>query len=247
MDVDDVCDFRALLRKLQPSILLNAIGHFPSITGSGLEDFYVRNTTNVLEAVRAEQPSCRVVLLGSAAEYGNSPEAGSSETDAPRPLSDYGRAKCRQFAVACRFAANGLDAITARLFNLIGPGQSNRLFASALLERIRRGEPSPRVPSANHVRDWIDVRDAARALVTLAESPRPPAVANVCTGKGQTVEFVTGIIGRLTGAEIKTEPEATSPGMLWRSVGNPERMFNLGWRPQHNLADSLADQWQLLL
>ena len=91
------------------------------------------------------------------------------------------------------------------------------------------------------------MRDVARALVTLAESPNPPAVANICAGKGRTVEFVAGIIGRVTGAEIKTEPGDTSPNVLWRSVGNPRRMFHLGWRPQHNLAESLADQWQLLL
>ena len=247
IDIFDSDNFRALLRKLQPSILLNAIGHSPTAASSELKVFYIQSAEIILEAVKAEQPACRVVLLGSAAEYGNSPEAGSSETDAPRPLSDYGRAKCEQFEISRRFAAKGLDVITARLFNPVGPSQSSHFFAGALLERIRQGEHSPRVYSANHVRDWIDVRDVARALVTLAESPKPPAVANVCTGKGRTVEFVASLIGRLTGAEIKAEPGEISPNVLWRSIGNPERMFNLGWQPQHNLAESLADQWRLLL
>jgi GDP-4-dehydro-6-deoxy-D-mannose reductase len=242
IDVDDIHSLRALLREMQPSILLNAIGHSPTVANSELTDFYARNTTNVLEAVQAERPSCRVVLLGSAAEYGNSTRA--SETDAQHPLSDYGRAKCGQFEVAGRFAANGLDVITARLFNPIGPGQRRHLFVEALLERIRRGERSPLVHSGNHVRDWIDVRDAARGLVTVAESPKPPTVANICTGDGQTVEFVAGIIAQVTGVETRVKSEVTSPDVLWHSVGNPQRILNLGWRPQYSLSESVAAQWR---
>ena len=243
-DVFDVHNLRALLRKLQPSIVLNAIGHHPATANSGLQAFYVRSTTIILEAVQAEQPSCRVVLLGSAAEYGNSTHASSSEADAPHPLSDYGRAKCGQFDVACRFAANGLDVITARLFNPVGHGQGSHQFVGALLERIRQGERPVRVHSGNHVRDWIDMRDAARALVTLAESPKPPPVANICTGKGHTMGFVAGAVGRLAGVEVDVKSGETSPNVLWHSVGNPGRMFDLGWHPQHGLAESLADLWR---
>jgi NDP-hexose 4-ketoreductase len=245
IDVFDATQLRALLRKLQPSILLNAIGHHPAAAHSELRDFYVRSTAIILEAVQVEQPSCRVVLLGSAAEYGNSSvAAGSCETDSRHPLSDYGRAKCGQFDVACRFAANGLDVISARLFNPIGHGQGSHRFVGALLNRIRRGERPVQVHSGNHVRDWIDVRDVARALVTLAESPEPPVAVNVCTGKGHTVGFVANAVGRLAGVEVEVKPGGTSPAVLWHSVGNPGRMFNLGWRPQHGLAESLADLWR---
>jgi len=245
VDVFDVHHFRALLRKLRPSILLNAIGHSPAIANSELRDFYVRSTTMVLDAVQAEQPSCRVVLLGSAAEYGNSTDAaGSSETSARLPLSDYGRAKCEQFDVACRFAATGLNVVTARLFNPIGFGQDNRRFVGALLKQIHHGERPVRVHSGNHIRDWIDVRDVARALVALAELPAAPSVVNICTGKGHTVEHVASIIGRLAGVKVDVQSCGTSPDVLWHSIGNPVRMFNLGCRPRHSLAESLAELWQ---
>lgn len=248
IDVFNANHLRALLRKLQPAIVLNAIGHHPATASSELRDFYVRSTTTILEAVQTEQPSCRVILLGSAAEYGNSTDAaGACETSPRHPLSDYGRAKCGQFDVVCRFAANGLAVTTARLFNPIGPGQGGHQFVGALLERIRRGEQPAQVRCGNYVRDWIDVRDAARALIMLAESPKPPSVVNICTGKGHTRGFVAGAVGRLTGVEIEVKPGETSPGVLWHSVGNPGRMVGLGWQPQHGLAESLADQWQSVL
>ena len=247
VDVFDSHGLRTLLRKLQPTILLNAVGHSPAVAGSGLQEFYGRSTETILAAVQAESPACRVVLLGSAAEYGNSPEAGSAETDIPHPLSDYGRAKCRQFDAARAFAANGLDIITARLFNPLGPGQGRQQFVGALWERIRRGERPVRVRSGNHIRDWMDVRDAADALVRLAESPAPPAVVNICTGQGHTVEFVARAVSRLAGVEVEAEPGETSPDVLWRSIGNPGRIFSLGWQPQYSLDECLAGLWPSVL
>lgn len=244
VDVHDVPNLRSVLRALQPSVLLNAIGHPPGATGSSLRDFYVRSVTNILDAVQAEQPACRVVLLGSAAEYGNSPAAGSAETDALCPVTDYGRAKCEQFALADRFADRGLDVVTARLFNAIGPGQGNRQFVGALCERIRRGESPLRVGCANHVRDWIDVRDVARALTLLAGAVNPPRVVNVCSGTGRTVEEIASLVGRLANISIATRSAAVTPGMLWRSVGQSARLRSLDWQPRYRLTDTLADQWR---
>ena len=243
LDIFDAEGVRSMLRKWQPTIFLNAVGHPPTLPSADLCHFYNRSTEIVLEAVQKEQPSCRVVLLGSAAEYGNSPDHGSSETDKLIPLSDYGRAKVAQFETACRFAQDGLDVITARLFNPIGPGQRSHLFAAALFQRIRLGEHPVRIHSGNHTRDWTDVRDVARALVVLAESPRPPDVVNICTGKGRTVEFVANLIGHLTGATMQIEPGNKSAGELRNSVGNPSRLFAPGWRPQCSLVQSLTDQW----
>jgi nucleoside-diphosphate-sugar epimerase len=239
--------FRALLRNLRPSILLNAIGHSPDTENSVLRDFYVCTTRIILEAVQSELPSCRLILLGSAAEYGNSPEAGSVETDALNPLSDYGRAKCEQFELASRFAASGLDVITARLFNPIGHGQGAHLFLGALCEQLRRGQRPIRVHNGNHVRDWIDIRDVSRAVVMLGESPNPPPLVNICTGKSHTVSHVANILSGLANVEIKVEPGQMSADVLWHSVGKPQRIFKIGWQPRYHLSESLTGQWHQLL
>jgi GDP-4-dehydro-6-deoxy-D-mannose reductase len=247
VDVFDAPSLRMLLREWQPSILLNAIGHDPT-ADLDLTDFYFRSSALLLEAVQAEAPSCRVLLLGSAAEYGNSGAAnGSREIDPQNPLSDYGRAKCEQFTVASRFAASGLAVTTARLFNPIGSGQGRHQFVGALLERIRNGQKSLSVRHGNCVRDWIDVRDVARALVILGESSTLFPAVNICSGKGHTVEFIARIVAQLMKVEVECESETSTPDLLWRSVGDPERIFGLGWRPEHSLAETLADQCRFAL
>ncbi len=243
LDALDAESVRIMLRRWQPDVLLNAVGHDPA-TLSDPGEFYADSATTVLEAVLAERPSCRVVLLGSAAEYGNAPDGSRSrESDPLVPLTPYGRAKREQFEVSCRFAAKGLAVTTGRVFNTIGAGQGSHLLVGALLERSRRGESPLRVICANHVRDWIDVRDVATALVALAEAAHPPRVANICTGAGHTVASIATQVARLVGVDVVLEPAEVSPTVLGRSVGDPSRVLGLGWRPRRTLAGSLRDQW----
>ena len=235
---------RGVLQDVRPTVLLNAIGHAPGAAEDGLHDTYVRGTDALLGLVRNECPCCRVLLLGSAAEYGNAPECrGSKESDDLHPLSAYGRAKCAQFEVANRYRTDGMAVTTARLFNVIGPGQGRHLFVGALLERIRAGESPLRVMAANHIRDWIDVRDATRALLVLADAAHPPAVANVATGLGFTVGHVAGLVAELAGVPVCLQDDAIVPTVPWRSQGDPECLANLGWRSSHTLTASLHDQW----
>jgi len=244
VDAFDADGLHRLLRDWPPDVLLNAMGHPAGVAAASLEDFYGRSTARLLTAVQAEAPACRVLLLGSAAEYGNSPAGtGSTENDHPRPLSDYGRAKCVQSSVAARFVAGGLSVVTARLFNPLGPGQGTRQLAGALCDRIQRGERPLRVAGGRHVRDWIDIRDTARALVLLGEVTAPSATVNVCTGQGHTVAWLATELGRRAGVPVVIEPGEVSPDVLWHSLGHPGRLQALGWRPRHSLPESLATLW----
>ncbi|HMD53829.1 MAG TPA: NAD-dependent epimerase/dehydratase family protein [Phycisphaerae bacterium] len=247
IDVHNLDALRGLFRELQPAVLISAVGHPPSVSESAIREFYRQSTLNVLDALRGQTSKCRVILLGSAAEYGNSPESGSREEDNLRPLSEYGRAKAEQFDMACRFTADGLDIMTARLFNPLGPGQDDRHFAGALMKRIHSGENPLRVDHANHLRDWIDIRDVANALVTLAVAADSPRVINICTGKSQTVGTLAAKVASVTGVQIQMRPAEISAGDLWRSVGNSERMHQLGFQPRYTLQQSLLDQWRSLV
>jgi nucleoside-diphosphate-sugar epimerase len=244
LSLTDEAGVRSMLRRVKPSVVLNAVGHEPALPESALREFYVRTTTNLLVAIQAERPACRVLLLGSAAEYGNAPDAtGSRETDALQPLTEYGRAKCEQFEVASRFAATGMEVITLRVFNVIGPGQGGRHLAGALIGRIRNGENPLVVRCGNYVRDWIDVRDVARALALVAESGSGELVVNVCTGRGRTVESLARGLERIAAVPVTAVPGPIGADQLWHSVGNPERLARLGWQPEIDFNQSLADQW----
>jgi nucleoside-diphosphate-sugar epimerase len=200
---------------------------------------------NLLAAVAESRRACRVLLVGTAAEYGNTAAGAGADEDSPLlPLSAYGRIKALASEGALQARARGLDLAVARVFNTIGPGQGAHLLAGAMLARLRQGEQPLRVRDANFVRDWTDVRDVARALVLVAETAAAPPVVNVCTGTGRRVGEVAQRLAGLAGAAVElaeTEPSAALP---WHSVGVPHRLSALGFAPAIPFARGLADQWR---
>src|SRR5207302_3171258 len=112
------------------------------------------------------------------------------------PVSMFGATKLSQTNLAMAAAAAWeLRVTTLRPFNLLGPGLPAHYFAGAfarrlLEERARRpsdevGVAEVTVSNANATRDFVDVRDAAAAIIAAAEHP-PAAgrgvIYNVATG-----------------------------------------------------------------
>jgi nucleoside-diphosphate-sugar epimerase len=244
-DLADRAALDKVLRSFRPTVVAHAVGHRPGASEAELRQLYVAGTETLLEVVAEAAPDCRMLLLGSAAEYGNAPPGGrSTEEDPPRPLSAYGRQKAEQSALGLAARERGFDLVVSRVFNLTGPGQGPKLLAGALLERLGRGENPLAVQAANHVRDWLDVRDAAEGLVALGAAPAPPPVVNVCSGLERTVAELAGELCRLAGAALEAISGPDSAEVLWRSVGGDHRLRELGWRPRVPFEQSLLDQWR---
>jgi NDP-hexose 4-ketoreductase len=245
LDLADRDELRRLLLEVQPRFIVNAASHPPGAAVEQMRRIHLDGSANLLAAVEETGSACRVLLLGSAAEYGNAAAGTRLGEAAPlRPLSDYGRIKAAAGERALARRERGVDLVVARVFNLIGPGQGARLLAGALLAKLARGEQPLGVDDANFVRDWVDVRDVARALVLLAEAAVAPPVVNVCTGTGRRVATLARRLAALAGAAVTPRATPTGPTVLWRSVGAPQRLRALGWQPEVPFARSLVDQWR---
>jgi GDP-4-dehydro-6-deoxy-D-mannose reductase len=244
LDLLDRPALKRVLRQVRPRRIVNAAGHPPGASDEEMRRIHLEGSRNLLAAQEESGLACRTILLGSAAEYGNSPEnVGSGEDDPPHPLSAYGRIKARQSEAGLDARSRGADVVIARVFNTTGPGQGKHLLAGALLDRLARGERPLRVEQSNFVRDWLDIRDTARALVRIGEAVATPAVVNVCTGEGRPVEELARALAKLAGGRVEPMPAAISAEVLWRSVGRPDRLWSLGWRPEVPFERSLRDQW----
>jgi GDP-4-dehydro-6-deoxy-D-mannose reductase len=213
-----------------------------------LLDVQVAGTARLLDAVHASGRAARVVTVGSAAEYG-SVQAGElpvDETVPLRPVSLYGVTKVAQTLVALR---PGVDAIVARLFNISGPGEPRSLvsgaFASQIAELERDGRGGPiAVGDLTPERDFVDVRDAAGALVALAERGVPGEMYNVCSGVptsiGEVLELLTG--QATVSVEPRFDPARAARTDVPRMVGSAAKLARAtGWAPRISLERTLAD------
>src|SRR5258708_4596382 len=144
-DLTDREALRALVRRVRPRLVYHLAGSF----SNQYETDYAVNALSarhLLDALRDETLDTRVVFIGSAAEYGVIlPDENPVVEDRPlRPVSVYGLTKAFQTQIAGMYAhQHGSNVVVARVFNVLAPGLSERLFVGRveqLIARYRRGE-----------------------------------------------------------------------------------------------------------
>jgi nucleoside-diphosphate-sugar epimerase len=127
----------------------------------------------------------RFVGLGTCAEYDVSEGILRIET-ALRPDSLYAACKASAFQVLSKLLpGQGVSFSWCRLFYLYGDGEDKRRLVPYIRKQLQAGEPA-QLTSGNQVRDFIEVRKAARLIVELAMGDVQGA-ANICTGVPTTV------------------------------------------------------------
>ena len=89
--------------------------------------------------------------------------------------------------------------------------------------------------------DLVDVYDAVKALHLLEEKGDVGKAYNLCTGKGVSLQEILSRMIKIAKSNIKiqVEPSKLRRGENEKIVGNPDRLFDLGWRPAHSLDETL--------
>lgn len=234
----------AELRALGPGLLVNCTGATGG-TAADLIRLNVLTTVGLLEAIARSGSQARLVHLGSAAEYGpgaiGQPVA---ETACPRPMSPYGIAKLAATQLVAASAAAGRDAVVLRVFNALGPAMPPGTLPSAALRRLADAVASsaPRIEMGplDAVRDFVDVRDIAAAVLAACRAPRLEApIVNVGSGTGHSArELVVALAQRVGFVGEIGEASAGSPrssDVPWQVADVALAGRLLGWRAVHDL------------
>jgi len=193
-------------------------------TGSAAPDYLTNESSNrrsftaSLELVRvlAERECQHLVVPGSCAEYAESDHM--LREDSPlRADSPYADCKIRFHQALLKF---GIPFAWARFFNVVGPGESpGRLMPSVVRSLLNRTE-MPLSPGAQ-IRDFIDVDDAARALLSLSET-RQVGVFNICRGEPVALRDFLLLLAEV----VHADPALLKFGL--RSYGLVDPLFVVG-------------------
>jgi nucleoside-diphosphate-sugar epimerase len=130
---------------------------------------------------------CRVVGVGTCAEYDLAAAKGPVSVDTPlAPKSPYAAAKAAAFLGLSQWLpAQRVAFAWCRLFYLYGEGEDTRRLVPYLREKLAAGEVAE-LTSGNQVRDFLDVRDAGRMIADVALGTVLGPV-NICSGVPTTV------------------------------------------------------------
>jgi GDP-4-dehydro-6-deoxy-D-mannose reductase len=201
----------------------------------------------ILGAALRHAPRARLMLIGSADQYGSSPPgAAPLDESAPlRPRSPYARTKAAADLLGAGYARRGLDVVRVRAFNHTGPGQSDAFVVSSFARQAAeiacgRRAPELRVGNLDSVRDFLDVDDVVDAYARLLDPGVPPGAYNVASGAGVRIGDLLDQLLACAGIapRIEVDPERMRP--LDVSVGNSDRLrAATGWAPGIPLARSL--------
>lgn len=246
---------------LRPDVVYHLAGRTTGTTPDRLREVNVRGFMLLCDAVRrwAERRGnpVRLFTVGSAAELGATGVARLPvREDAPcEPETSYGQTKLEvtQRALA-EPVAGPLQIVAARTFNLVGPGMGPHLslgrFARQIAEFRSGLTTGIHCGNLNGRRDFVDVRDAARAYVEICRHGRPGQLYNVCSGQsfriGDLLERMVAASG--LHAPIVTEADARRAGDVADVYGDPTKtLIDIGWRATTSIDVSLRDMLDWVL
>lgn len=207
-DVRDERSLASLLATFRPEVVIHVAAalrddHWHHLLKSNVE----AAASLVSAAATTGDPPARIVLVSSGSVYGTPRSLPVSETAATDPRDVYAASKRagEELATALAFELK-VPLTIGRVFNLLGPGLQDRHLPASLagqLAAISLGAapPSLRLGPLHTSRDYIDVRDAAAALVAIAERGDANAVYNVASGTETPVSRILELLLATAGLE----------------------------------------------
>ena len=212
----------------------------------------IRVQLNVLEGVVQVKPDCRVLVVGSAEEYGlvAADELPIDEDTPFRPLSAYATSKIVQDLLGLQYyLTHHLYVVRVRPFNHIGPRQRSGFVTPDLARQIAAAElklqpPVIEVGNLAARRDFSDVRDVIRAYVLAITQGEAGQVYNVGSGRSHSIQEVLDSLLALsrTPLEIRQDPQRMRPSDVPDMVCDASRLRRrTGWQPAIPFEQSLHD------
>jgi UDP-glucose 4-epimerase len=194
----------------------------------------------------------RVVLASSGGVVYGDPEVVPTPETAPNlPISPYGVSKlASEHYMRVMGALGSFEGVALRYSNVYGPRQDPKSEAgvvSIFVSRVLGGQPITIFGDGEQTRDYVFVRDVARASVLAAarsdvsRGPRLDVPAfNIATGTETTVNELARHVMQALGREVPVEYAPARAGELMRSCLDIGKAgTGLGWRPEVKFDEGL--------
>jgi GDP-4-dehydro-6-deoxy-D-mannose reductase len=256
VDLTDASAVQRLFKEIQPDQVYHLAAQ--SFVPASYENPWatlqnnIHAQLNVLHTIAESSLTSRVLVVGSAEEYGPaSPDAIPINEQRPlRPTSPYSVSKVTQDMLGLQyFLSHNVAAIRVRPFNHTGPGQSPQFvvpaFASQIAE-IETGRKPPVILVGNLEarRDISDVRDVVQAYEMLLSSGTPGEVYNIGRGVAHSIQEILDTLLRLSSQKI----EVQSDPLRYRPIDSPLVVCDsskvraaTGWTPRYSIEKTIAD------
>jgi UDP-glucose 4-epimerase len=212
--------------------------------------------TTELIAIAKRNGVKKFIFSSTAAVYGSPDSMDPCKEDGPKaPISPYGDSKYQaESAVSAFINTPGNHGTSLRFFNVVGAAAPELLDNSVenlvpiVLGKLNKGE-APTIfgtdyptPDGTCIRDYVDVRDIARAHLAAADATtKLPETMNIGTGRGASVREIIKLVLDATKKSdtkvIEVERRAGDPAFLCADVSLAKSA--MGFESKYSLEESV--------
>lgn len=205
----------------------------------------VTGTLNLLESAKRHEVS-KFVYSSSAAIFGEVEYTPLDESHPVEPDSPYGVTKLAgEKHCLCYSRLHDIDVVCLRYFNVYGINQRYDEYGNVIpiwTKRLLDREPLIIYGDGEQTRDFIDVRDVARANLLAYESPEANGPINIGTGEATKIKNLAQIFVDIADRDVEVRYEPPRKGEVRHSVADVSKAENqLGFEPEISLNDGVED------
>ena len=236
-----------IIDKHDPDAVLNLAGKSYH-TASDNADIYESNVLvqlNLNKAVEELGLQPKIVFCSSSSVYESSIDP-VDERAACVPMNVYAKSKYIQERVSLSYHPDQ-QVVIARLFNVIGPGQSKDYFIPAVIGRMidykNEKTAAVKLKTLNATRDFIFIDDVCSAISTLIDGGHGGEIYNVCCGRGVPLDEILELLKKMLGLSelaLEVQEDHVEEGINYQA-GSNRKMLDLGWSPSYDIERSLKE------
>lgn len=240
-------DVESVLKAFQPDAIIHCAGKIREPKTATEKQVLMQDnftaTSRLLDAAANLETKPVVVLVSTAAIYApmNLAQKTIYENHPMLPSGHYGLSKAAATMLAnIHISRKTLPIRIAVPFNVIGKGQAPTMVPLAFINQLTENPDAITTGDLRAVRDFIDVRDVAAALIALTGDV-PDGAYNIGRGEGVSL----GDLLKMVCENQHISPavnENKSSGEILISVANIDKIRSkTGWFPRYSLETTLRD------
>lgn len=253
VDIRDTGAVQSVVREFDPAVIVHlAAIHFIPLCEAEPRQAIETNVVGTVNLLQACPPGARFVFASSAAVYRPDTKLHNEATSEVGPNDVYGLTKLHGEQFVRYFSKlKDFSAAIVRLFNVVGPGETNPHLLPEIVAQLKRGQSTIQLGNIWPKRDYIHVADAARGFAAVATrgeiSSGEVATVNLGTSLQFSVEEILAKLRQITQLEFKVETDpsrvrAVDRPYLGADIGLIGTLF--GWKPRYGIDQAIVDLWQ---
>jgi len=201
----------------------------------------ITGTENIFKI--AKEFKIKVIYASSSSIYGDINKIPITEDFEREPINPYGLTKLEDEYLAEKYSKSGTQIIGLRYFNVYGLGQTLDYAGviTKFLENISVGKPPIIFGNGSQIRDFVFVKDVARANLVAMTSSIDHGFFNIGTGIAISIKDLAYLMIKISGKEIELVFDKLPEGDVKNSQADVTLAKKLlGWKHITKLEEGLS-------